>query len=123
MPHNRDKNNYRAWKRAWYLKNREKELERKRKYRNTKKGKEITRKCWANAWENSKNKILARQAVRKAIKSGKITRLPCVKCGAKLTDAHHPDYNKKLEVVWLCEKHHYELHRKARETKDGVYDW
>jgi DNA-directed RNA polymerase subunit H (RpoH/RPB5) len=50
-----------------------------------------------------------RQEVHKAIKSGRLTRLPCVECGDPVTDAHHPDYAKPLDVVWLCRKHHMAL--------------
>ena len=123
MSQNRDKENYRKWKRAYYLKNREKELERKRKYRSTPKGKIATRKSWENAWKNSKHKILARKQVQKAILRGKLIRKPCVKCGVKKSDAHHPDYSKPLEVIWLCETHHYELHRGSRKKDEGSYEW
>jgi hypothetical protein len=52
----------------------------------------------------------ARYAVRKAIKNGKITRMPCEVCGGLKVDAHHDDYSKPLEVRWLCKKHHREVH-------------
>lgn len=41
---------------------------------------------------------------------GKIKRKPCIICGMK-AEAHHPDYSKPLEVVWLCSFHHKEWHR------------
>jgi len=28
--------------------------------------------------------------------------------------AHHPDYSRPLDVVWLCAKHHAEAHTTAR---------
>ncbi len=60
----------------------------------------------------------ARQDVRKAIKSGILTRQPCQVCGASPSQAHHTDYNKPLDVKWLCKKHHLEHHSKATgETK------
>lgn len=45
-----------------------------------------------------------------AVKQGKILRLPCTVCGDVNSFAHHEDYTKPLEVVWLCRKHHREKH-------------
>jgi len=45
-----------------------------------------------------------------AIKSNKITRGECEVCGQKNTEAHHPDYDKPLDVIWLCKKHHTLIH-------------
>lgn len=38
----------------------------------------------------------------------KDSNLRCV-CGDKKSTAHHEDYNKPLEVVWVCLKHYAEL--------------
>lgn len=53
----------------------------------------------------------ARSAVYNAIKSGRLRRMPCSVCGTTLSvEAHHPDYAKRLEVIWLCRTHHARLH-------------
>jgi hypothetical protein len=44
------------------------------------------------------------------VKKGNIKRKPCVVCGDVNSFAHHEDYTKPLEVVWLCRKHHREKH-------------
>jgi len=56
----------------------------------------------------------ARWQVSRAIESGKLNRQPCEKCGNVKSEAHHPDYSKPLEVVWLCKKHHCEEHARAK---------
>ena len=48
--------------------------------------------------------------VRNAIKSGKLSRLPCKICGNKRSQAHHFDYKKPLDVIFLCPRHHVLLH-------------
>ena len=58
----------------------------------------------------SLKKRMATQAVYRATKSGKLVRGVCAICGAEKVDAHHEDYDKQLEVVWLCRKHHMRLH-------------
>lgn len=40
---------------------------------------------------------------------GKIREQPCGVCGGK-AQMHHPDYDRPLDVVWLCRVHHLELH-------------
>lgn len=45
-----------------------------------------------------------------AIKNGVIKRRPCEICGHKKSHAHHDDYDKPLDVRWLCSRHHQEWH-------------
>lgn len=52
----------------------------------------------------------ARKLVTNALVSGKLQRQPCIVCGDK-GEAHHSDYNKPLDVDWLCRKHHSMWHR------------
>lgn len=55
-------------------------------------------------------KVRARRLVINARKRGEIIRVPCVECGNENSFAHHEDYSKPLEVIWLCRKHHREKH-------------
>ena len=57
-------------------------------------------------------KIEARNAVKVAIRSGKLIKKPCEVCGETKVHGHHDDYSKPLEVRWLCPKHHGLEHRK-----------
>jgi hypothetical protein len=45
------------------------------------------------------------------IRSGKITRLPCNVCRETKVEAHHKDYRKPEEVIFLCKKCHLDLHK------------
>ena len=62
-------------------------------------------------------KLAARQAVAKAVMAGRLTRGPCVVCGATLALGHHESYSKdrRLDVVWLCHKHHVARHKEMLE--------
>lgn len=61
------------------------------------------------AWKKKNpEKVKAHNAVNNAIRHGRLARLSCW-CG-ELGEAHHPDYSKPLDVVWLCKKHHEEMH-------------
>lgn len=55
-------------------------------------------------------KYAAHKAVNSAIKCGNLERKPCEVCGKHLAQAHHDDYSKPLDVIWLCSKHHAERH-------------
>ena len=64
--------------------------------------------------------IAARITAWRAIKEGILIKEPCEVCGIKMVDAHHDDYDKPLDVRWLCRKHHKEHHEsedKKRKEK------
>lgn len=50
-----------------------------------------------------------------ARRDGKVTAKPCEICGDIKVDGHHDDYEKPLDVRWLCRKHHAEHHKQERE--------
>lgn len=55
-------------------------------------------------------KFKAHQLLQYAVKSGKIQKFPCEKCGAVNVHAHHDDYSKPLAVRWLCPADHKAIH-------------
>jgi hypothetical protein len=63
------------------------------------------------ARERDRVKYLARDTLNKAVTQGRVIKHPCVKCGNEKSEGHHEDYNKPLEVVWFCRKHHAEYHK------------
>jgi hypothetical protein len=62
----------------------------------------------------------ARAYLREYIKRGKIVRKPCEVCGELKSEPHHADYDKPLEVIWLCRKHHLELHKKENNEAKKI---
>ena len=50
-------------------------------------------------------------AVRRALKANKLQKLDCERCGEKKSMAHHEDYSRPLEVVWLCMPCHAMRHK------------
>ena len=55
-------------------------------------------------------KASARRRVYKNLRKGAISRAPCIVCGSPEAQAHHEDYAKPLDVVWLCLFHHMHRH-------------
>ena len=45
-----------------------------------------------------------------AVRSGRLKRKSCEKCGNDKTHAHHEDYSKPLDVIWLCARCHHRHH-------------
>jgi hypothetical protein len=42
---------------------------------------------------------------------------PCEKCGSVVdVHRHHDDYSKPLDIRWLCEPHHFELHESTHRS-------
>ncbi len=89
---------YRAARREWDRTTRKRETARTRDRRHARKYR-----------QKYPEKERAKRQVRTAISRGDLKRQPCVFCG-KPGHAHHPDYSKPLEVVWLCRQHHADLH-------------
>jgi hypothetical protein len=58
--------------------------------------------------ETDKQKIKARNATRVLNRGNH----KCEVCGSHPADAHHDDYTKPLDVRWLCEPHHMQVHRR-----------
>lgn len=64
------------------------------------------KESWRKNFPERKN---AQAKVFRALQNGKILRQPCFVCGDK-AEAHHPDYSRPLDVVWLCSSHHRQAH-------------
>lgn len=103
---------YRVWQRdarreyrkEYYRKNRERQLEECRKNRITEEGKERHRLAQARDRERFPEKHRARVAT-KVLKRGECSYPDCSHEESRI-EAHHWDYSKPLDVVWLCKRHH-----------------
>lgn len=86
-----------------------------RKNRQTAKGKERNAYYNETYRERWPGRQKARLTLYNAIRSGHIIRQPCIICGTAKAEAHHPDYSKALEVIWLCMPCHKELHHTSHK--------
>jgi hypothetical protein len=59
----------------------------------------------------------AHEIVNRAIRNGSLSRHRCEECGDPKAEAHHPDYLKPLEVIWLCRAHHKAIHLKNHDPR------
>jgi hypothetical protein len=73
-----------------------------------------------------KKEVKARLLANNAEKLGLLKKECCQLCGIKERDRpmscrniikHHPDYNKPLEIVWLCRSCHKQLHCNLKKEK------
>jgi hypothetical protein len=71
-----------------------------------------TRPKYSELSPETREKIRIRNFTRYYVKKGKIPKQPCAICKSPFTEAHHENYNKPFEVVWLCKKHHAKIHTK-----------
>jgi hypothetical protein len=62
----------------------------------------------------------ANALVNKATRNGLLKKQPCWVCGEKAL-AHHPDYDRPLDVVWLCQIHHKQVHTIALNDHHNAF--
>jgi len=94
--------------RIYRAKNRENRNKSNRQYR---KQNRVNRWKYLKGWRDKHpEKHAAHIAVKNALKDGSLKKKKCPVCGAEKVEAHHYDYSKPLDVVWLCKKHHRYTH-------------
>ena len=99
--------------RGHYETNRERIAIQQKEYSQTKKGKEVHRAATQKQQAFNPEKKVASSVVYHAVQIGELRRsICCESCGLPAkTDGHHEDYNKPLEVDWLCRRCHIKLRR------------
>lgn len=97
---------------------RETTLARSREYIDADRGRrnEVAR-AWGHA---NREKTRAQNRARRALKKGLIERGPCERLEeggcTGMAQMHHDDYEKPLEVRWLCPRHHGAVHVELRDA-------
>lgn len=66
--------------------------------------------------EKYPKKYKAHGIVGRAVRAKKLFSMPCEICGNIKTHAHHDDYDKPLNVRWLCSEHHKKWHSENGEA-------
>lgn len=70
--------------------------------------------------ERSPDAYRAQTAVNNALRDGRLSKGPCHFCeAAGRVHAHHTDYSKPLDVVWLCVRCHRRLHALLPHGKEA----
>ena len=79
--------------------------------------KDKVRKGHAEYSRNNKEKRSAKDAVHNEIRRGRMhPPASCSMCGKECRpDAHHEDYSKPIDVVWLCKSCHGFRHSEIRD--------
>lgn len=83
----------------------------RRDYSKTEKGKEVKARTSKKWIENNPKKRRAHQAIKNEIRSNRLKKEPCSICGKPNVHAHHFDYDKPLDIIWLCPKCHSDWHK------------
>jgi hypothetical protein len=78
----------------------------------------INRPKHSELTDEQRKKAIARSYAKEYQKKGVLKKKPCDMCGNEDSEKHHPDYNKPLEVRWLCRVCHLDHHRFLAEGDD-----
>ncbi len=102
---------------AWRKKNKERVRENNQRYFLSPRGKQ-KRNERCKAWRiNNKEKAKSGRLLRYYVSKGLIIRPTiCSKCNKEdKIEAHHKDYSKPFEVIWLCRSCHMDTHWVCRK--------
>lgn len=69
------------------------------------------RKRHSQLTDEQRLKANCRSYLNTYLKRGVIKKLPCSICNNIQSEAHHHDYTKPLDVIWLCRECHLSIHK------------
>ena len=108
----------RAVEREWARGNEEYRARRKEKtdkVKNEKWYKDRVKRYKASDIKRHPERHACRDETNMLIRTGVILESPCEVCGNIKSEAHHKDYTDPYGILWLCRKHHMELHNRLRD--------
>lgn len=92
-------------------------VQARKEYQKSDAGKVAASKAKKKYIESNPKKRSVHITTGNAIRDGKLTKGDCEVCGTSSNIvAHHCDYNKPLDVMWLCAQHHSDWHAEHGEA-------
>lgn len=88
-------------------------VEARKEYAQTERGKKVLMSCKKAYWKRRPEIRKAHNAINNAILDGDLHKpTECESCSNETAlHGHHCDYNKPLDVMWLCDPCHKQWHR------------
>lgn len=74
---------------------------------------ELQRRAQRRYYAKHRDRQRARGMVCGAIRRGQMSRQACFFCNAANAEAHHFDYSRPFDILWVCAFHHRELEGRA----------
>ena len=106
------------------MRNRQEKVEKYREYdrarATTEKRRASVRRLTERWRKEHPQRRAAQVALGNAVRDGRLKSQPCFLCGAD-AEAHHPDYSRPLDVVWLCPAHHKQAHALGNQLLKGTH--
>lgn len=94
-----------------------KRVSARKAYAQTERGKETSTRAKAKYIESNPKKRSVHIKVGNAIRDGHLVKKPCEVCNTETNIvAHHCDYDKPYDVMWLCAQHHSDWHAEHGEA-------
>lgn len=74
--------------------------------------------------QRSPERRAAQIMVGNAVRDGRLIPWPACShpegCECTTVEAHHPDYSRPLDVVWLCQTHHKQVHALVAKPRPPI---
>ncbi|HUX39324.1 MAG TPA: hypothetical protein VMV44_15600 [Rectinemataceae bacterium] len=103
---------------SWKARNPEKVAEQKKRY--AKRYPDRIREACKRWKDGNRDKVRVEKALRRAVARGRVKKgIECEMCRKSEVVGHHPDYDQRFVVVWLCRGCHAKVHKDGGERGMG----